>query len=417
MDFLLVLLLCGCSSAMITPGYLAGEGTRPGYLAEEAARPGYLARPGCVPDTSTGLCCVEDVREVEGLQRRPLLECTHREVEQCHYSYVTQYSPSQEEVCEEDFQKSCSITFRLQAYNETVRRCDRPVEKVCSGQGQEQCSTVYETSCSTKYTEKSPGKYTGDTMCQRLPLKLCGAGCVFEEMEEECRDEVVEASMQVPHEVCDLEPVKRCSMETRLVPRLEAVPECAMVPRETCRVSLGPKQRGTEGLKSRWCFDPSTSPTAPDHMALSPYPTNTPSAHMEMGPHPSLPVLTPRVETPQPEISTLPRLPAYPDYQEEISLDYLNYVEPQSEDPIPFVGTYGVASMLSDNVRTSSSSAPALTFLDNPNSLDTFSAPSPPSFPVVLPPLDRGMLEARRQERRARGVGRYTQGFRGDYYY
>ena len=52
--------------------------------------------------------------------------------------------------CEESFEKQCSITFKQQAYNETVRKCYRPVEKVCSGQGPEVCRTVYEAACSTK---------------------------------------------------------------------------------------------------------------------------------------------------------------------------------------------------------------------------------------------------------------------------
>merc|ERR1711881_483891 len=46
---------------------------------------------GCQEDAETGLCCVE---------KEPILECTHKNVEQCHYTYVTQFSPSQEEVCE-----------------------------------------------------------------------------------------------------------------------------------------------------------------------------------------------------------------------------------------------------------------------------------------------------------------------------
>ena len=32
------------------------------------------------------------------LEKEPILECVHKEVEQCHYTYVTQFKPSQEEV-------------------------------------------------------------------------------------------------------------------------------------------------------------------------------------------------------------------------------------------------------------------------------------------------------------------------------
>ena len=64
------------------------------------------------------------------------------------------------------------------AFNETVRKCYRPVEKVCNGQGPEECRTVYESSCTTKYVEKQPGKFVGDTSCEKLPVEICGAGCV-----------------------------------------------------------------------------------------------------------------------------------------------------------------------------------------------------------------------------------------------
>ena len=43
------------------------------------------------------------------LEKEPILECTHKNVEQCHYTYVTQFIPSQEEVCEENFEKQCSM--------------------------------------------------------------------------------------------------------------------------------------------------------------------------------------------------------------------------------------------------------------------------------------------------------------------
>ena len=110
------------------------------------------------------------------MKKEPILECTHKNVEQCHYTYVTKFKPSQEQVCEENFEKSCQITFKQQAFNETVRKCYKPIEKVCNGQGKEICQTVYESSCSTKYVEKQPGKFVGDTSCEKLPVEICGAG-------------------------------------------------------------------------------------------------------------------------------------------------------------------------------------------------------------------------------------------------
>merc|ERR1712106_563611 len=130
---------------------------------------------GCETDPDTGFCCVEKEETVSSLEKEPILECTHKDVEQCHYTYVTQFTPSQEKVCEEHFEKKCSITFKQQAYNETVKKCYKPVEKVCNGQGEEECRTVYESSCSTKYVEKQPGKFVGDTSCEKLPVEICGA--------------------------------------------------------------------------------------------------------------------------------------------------------------------------------------------------------------------------------------------------
>ena len=66
--------------------------------------------------------------------------------------------------------------------DETVRKCYTPVEKVCNGQGPEECRIVHQASCTTKYVEKQPGKFVGDSKCEKLPVEICGAGCVFEEV-------------------------------------------------------------------------------------------------------------------------------------------------------------------------------------------------------------------------------------------
>merc|ERR1711976_1033965 len=94
---------------------------------QEEAVQGGIDFSGCQEDPETGLCCVEKEETVTSLEKEPILECTHKNVEQCHYTYVTQFTPSQEEVCEENFEKQCSITFKQQAYNETVKKCYKPV--------------------------------------------------------------------------------------------------------------------------------------------------------------------------------------------------------------------------------------------------------------------------------------------------
>merc|ERR1712113_221686 len=216
---------------------------------------------GCQEDPDTGLCCVEKEETVTSLEKEPILECTHKNVEQCHYTYVTQFTPSQEEVCEENFEKQCSITFKQQAYNETVKKCYRPVEKICNGQGPEECRTVYESSCTTKYIEKQPGKFVGDTACEKLPVEICGAGCVTVEGDEECHDKVLTSLVDVPEEVCDLNPQKTCRFITKLVPSLSPEHQCTIVPKETCNLRFSQPRQVPKDLQTRWCLDP--TPAAP----------------------------------------------------------------------------------------------------------------------------------------------------------
>merc|ERR1712238_276465 len=137
--------------------------------AEESAAEiqGGVDFSGCVDDEETGLCCVEKEETITTIQKDPILECTHKNIEKCHYTYVTQFTPAQEEVCEDN------------------------------------CLTVFESACTTKYVEKQPGKYVGDTACEKLPVEICGAGCVTTEGEEECHDKTVTSLIDVPEEVCD----------------------------------------------------------------------------------------------------------------------------------------------------------------------------------------------------------------------
>merc|ERR1712123_322114 len=131
--------------------------------------------------TEDGRLCVIKEESVETLSKDPILECKHKNIEKCHYTYITYFKPAQEETCEENFEKVCQITFKQEAVRETLRKCYRPLKKVCNGRGPEQCRTVYESSCSTKYVDKGQGKFVGDTKCEKLPVEICGQGCVTEE--------------------------------------------------------------------------------------------------------------------------------------------------------------------------------------------------------------------------------------------
>merc|ERR1719444_390230 len=239
----------------------SGRAGGEGGASSDTAVSGGIDFSGCETDADTGLCCVEKEETITSLEKEPILECTHKNVEQCHYSYVTKFTPTQEEVCEENFEKKCQITFKQQAFNETVKKCYKPVTKVCNGQGPEECRTVYESSCTTKYVEKQPGKFVGDTACEKLPVEICGAGCAFEEGEEECHDKVLTSVVDVPEEVCDLNPQKICKYITKLVPKLSPVHQCTIVPKETCFLKFTQPKQVPKPLLTKWCLDP--TPAAP----------------------------------------------------------------------------------------------------------------------------------------------------------
>ena len=68
---------------------------------------------------------------LEGNQMVLASECTHKSVEKCHYTYVTEFTPVQEEICEENYEKNCQITFKKMAVTETIKKCYRPLMKTC----------------------------------------------------------------------------------------------------------------------------------------------------------------------------------------------------------------------------------------------------------------------------------------------
>ena len=86
-----------------------------------------------VIDPVTGQKCVVKSEEIETVAADPILTCVHKKVEKCYYTYITQFSPAQEQVCRHNYQKTCRISFNKRAVNETVRKCYKPVEKVCNG--------------------------------------------------------------------------------------------------------------------------------------------------------------------------------------------------------------------------------------------------------------------------------------------
>ena len=152
---------------------------------------------------------------VTTLEVDPVLECSHGQEEQCHVTHVTRYEPSleqvrgmvmmmivmmvmmmimmmMEQVCRDNFEKSCQISFRPEVSRETVtnesrasghvtqysppigqvrresvRVCSRPLLRTCNGQGPEVCTVQYETSCTTRYS--------GHQGLEQLIISICSS--------------------------------------------------------------------------------------------------------------------------------------------------------------------------------------------------------------------------------------------------
>lgn len=74
-----------------------------------------------------------------------------------------------------------------------MKKCYTPLRKICDGSGPEVCKTVYESSCTSKYIDKhgDGSQFVGDTKCEKLPVKVCGNGCVTQPGQEECHEKEV----------------------------------------------------------------------------------------------------------------------------------------------------------------------------------------------------------------------------------
>ena len=70
--------------------------------------------------------------------------------------------------------------------------------------------------------------------------------------------------VDVPEEVCDLNPQKVCQYGTKLAPNLKPVHECTVIPQETCNLKFTPPRKEQKPLISEWCQD--DSPPVPDQV-------------------------------------------------------------------------------------------------------------------------------------------------------
>jgi hypothetical protein len=251
-----------------------------------------------------------------------VITCKHSYSEKCHITYVTDYTPQQEEKCFENFKKNCFIEFKNQASEEKVQFCFTPLLKNCEKSGPEECTTEYTSSCTTRYHEhdveddfvecadeveekcesitqgyttseectkwpvrkcgkvaqKTTKKYSPETECKKVPVELCGPGaCPLEQGPEECQARTQTVVQEVPEETCNLEPQRICKHVTKLVPHLKATENCIDIPKEVCSRSRTNPRRVDKPVVKKWCYTPTGAtppPPPPRNGGRTPPPNN-----------------------------------------------------------------------------------------------------------------------------------------------
>ena len=168
---------------------------------------------------------------VEETRYDDVIECKHSYSEKCHTTYITDFQPQQEEVCEENFVKSCFIEYKNIASDETVKFCHTPLE--CVGEGPIECKTVYESECQTNYHEHN----VEDDVVNCVTIQ-----------EEKCEDVTQGYSTE---RKCTKWPVRKCdNIEKKNVKKYSPETNCKKVPRQLCGPSGCELSPGPE-----FCFD------------------------------------------------------------------------------------------------------------------------------------------------------------------
>ena len=180
---------------------------------------------------AAGERCIDKVVIVEETRYDDVIECKHSYTEKCHTTYITDFKPQQEEVCEENFVKNCFIEYKNIASEDTVKFCHTPLE--CVGEGPEECKTVYESECQTSYHEHD---VEDDIVnCETI-------------QEEKCEDVTQGYSTE---RKCTKWPVQKCDgIEKKKVKKYSPETNCKKVPRQLCGPSGCELSPGPE-----FCFD------------------------------------------------------------------------------------------------------------------------------------------------------------------
>jgi len=242
--------------------------------------------------------CVEKVVLEEETEWDQEIQCHHRYRQHCYKSYVTAFNPIQEEECNDNYKKNCYIEYGIDAINQTVKICKKPLVKDCQTIGEEICSTHYQSECWTqnirkevsddvpeclpvveqkcsdvtegyssrqeckdvtrlqcKIKKQTSYKYQPVTECNLVPVEICApAGCGVKEGEEYCYERKTVVVYDKPDETCNLESFKTCQFVTKLVPHLKDRDECVDIPLEICvRYDTNPHKVSKPVVKI-WCY-------------------------------------------------------------------------------------------------------------------------------------------------------------------
>jgi len=243
--------------------------------------------------------CVEKVVLEQETEWTEEFQCHHRYRQHCYTSYVTAFNPIQEEECNDNYKKNCFIEYGIDAINQTVKICKRPLVKDCSVRAEEEvCRTHYETECWTKtvrnqvdddvpeclpvvdqkcvevtegYTtnqqcsdvtrlkcsikKQVSWKYSPVTECRPSPVEICGpADCGVRQGPEICYDKQAVVVYDKPEETCNLESFKTCQFVTKLVPHLKGKEKCVDIPLEICvRQEVNPR-KVNKPVITVWCY-------------------------------------------------------------------------------------------------------------------------------------------------------------------
>jgi len=196
-----------------------------------------------------GVVCVFVEEEVEKVEQEQETQCTQQNVTQCYNVYKTEYTDSVQESCEEQFVKTCRIVMRERVYNHTTQVCKRPLVKECyedyggyaapgnAPEPQIVCETFYETQCNTStQATTNGGSPLPVTLCDQVERMICAEDfCRVVEGDEECQDELIENTVNIPVETCSLQPEEVCKNVTVSLPQLVASETCREVPRAVCQ--------------------------------------------------------------------------------------------------------------------------------------------------------------------------------------